>query len=199
MNKPSPDIAALVGSRICHDLISPVGAIGNGIELMTLASGAQGPELGLITDSVGNASARIRFFRIAFGHAGMGQKMPRGEVLSVLGDLQRAGRLRYDFTVMGDLSRDELRAVFLAILCLESDMPYGGTIAIARDGVHWCIAGQSERMNRDADLWEQLGKSHRPLDISPAHVQFALLPDVVQDLGRALSLRQSPAQVEIRF
>jgi hypothetical protein len=38
-----PDLAALVGSRICHDLISPIGAIGNGVELLTLAGGAQGP------------------------------------------------------------------------------------------------------------------------------------------------------------
>jgi len=48
------NIEALVSSRICHDLISPVGAIGNGIELLE-SYGAKFPEIGLIADSVDNA------------------------------------------------------------------------------------------------------------------------------------------------
>ncbi len=39
-----PDLAALIASRICHDLISPIGAIGNGVELMSMDRGGQGPE-----------------------------------------------------------------------------------------------------------------------------------------------------------
>ena len=59
-----PDIAALVGSRICHDLISPIGAIGNGVELIGLTENTSSPELALISESVDNANARIRFFRV---------------------------------------------------------------------------------------------------------------------------------------
>jgi hypothetical protein len=36
-----PDIAALIGSRICHDLISPIGAIGNGVELLMMDGAAK--------------------------------------------------------------------------------------------------------------------------------------------------------------
>ena len=48
------EIAALIASRICHDLISPIGAIGNGMELMALSSGQEqsSPELDLISQSV---------------------------------------------------------------------------------------------------------------------------------------------------
>ena len=42
-----PDIAALLGSRICHDLISPIGAISNGVELLMLDGVAKGPEMTL--------------------------------------------------------------------------------------------------------------------------------------------------------
>ena len=42
------NIAALIGSRICHDLISPIGAINNGLELLTMTGVAQSPELALI-------------------------------------------------------------------------------------------------------------------------------------------------------
>ena len=63
-----PDLAALVGSRICHDLISPIGAIGNGLELFLMDT-AGGPELALITESISHAKARIRFFRVAYDEA----------------------------------------------------------------------------------------------------------------------------------
>ena len=69
MSVDNANLAALVGSRICHDLISPIGAINNGLELLGMSGDMSGPELELISDSVANANARIRFFRIAFGAA----------------------------------------------------------------------------------------------------------------------------------
>ena len=63
----SPDLAALLGSRICHDLISPIGAIGNGVELMLMDGAGRAPEVALISESVDAANARIRFFRVAYG------------------------------------------------------------------------------------------------------------------------------------
>ena len=56
-------LAALLGSRICHDLISPLGAIGNGIELLEL-SGIDSPEVALIREAVADANRRIKLFRI---------------------------------------------------------------------------------------------------------------------------------------
>ena len=67
MGECNVNLAALIGSRICHDLISPIGAINNGLELLDMNGGVQGAEMELISGSVGNAGARIRFFRIAFG------------------------------------------------------------------------------------------------------------------------------------
>ena len=72
-----PDLAALLGSRICHDLISPIGAIGNGLELLMMDGSAAGPEMALISESVGNANARIRFFRVAYGLAQGNQRLGR--------------------------------------------------------------------------------------------------------------------------
>ena len=65
-----PDLSELVSVRLCHDLISPMGAIGNGLELMQLSGGGAGaPELALVNDSLATALAKLRFFRIAFGPA----------------------------------------------------------------------------------------------------------------------------------
>jgi hypothetical protein len=124
---------ALIASRICHDLISPIGAIGNGVELLTMESGsAVRPELALISASVANANARIRLFRIAFGAATGDQRIARNEVLSILTDLGHAGRITYAWTSHGDLSRREVRLVFLLVLCLETVLPYGGRVEVAQ-------------------------------------------------------------------
>jgi histidine phosphotransferase ChpT len=66
------DLAALLCSRVCHDLISPVGAIVNGLEVLAEEKDEETKTfaLDLIKRSAGNASAKLQFCRIAFGAAG---------------------------------------------------------------------------------------------------------------------------------
>src|SRR5690606_724089 len=65
----APELAALLCSRVCHDIISPVGAINNGLELLD-EGGADEDAMRLIRASARNASARLQFARLAFGAAG---------------------------------------------------------------------------------------------------------------------------------
>ncbi len=72
---PAPDaleLAALLCSRVCHDLISPVGAIVNGLEVLDDNPKPEDKEfaLDLIRKSAKTASARLQFCRLAFGAAG---------------------------------------------------------------------------------------------------------------------------------
>jgi len=66
------DLAALLCSRVCHDLISPVGAIVNGLEVLDEEKdeATKSFALDLIKKSAGTASAKLQFCRIAFGAAG---------------------------------------------------------------------------------------------------------------------------------
>ena len=66
---PAPELAALLCSRVCHDIISPVGAINNGLELLD-EGGADADAMNLIRVSARNASSRLQFARLAFGAAG---------------------------------------------------------------------------------------------------------------------------------
>ncbi len=63
------DLAALLCSRVCHDIISPVGAINNGLELLD-EGGADADAMDLIRTSALNASVRLKFARLAFGASG---------------------------------------------------------------------------------------------------------------------------------
>lgn len=125
MGQSNINLGALIGSRICHDLISPIGAINNGLELLDMSGGAPGPEMDLIQESVGNASARIRYFRVAFGAAGE-QMMGRAEIVSIIKDVMQGSRLNVAWGPMDAQPRSHVRMAFLALLCVETAMPYGG-------------------------------------------------------------------------
>lgn len=198
MTTPSPDLAALIGSRICHDLISPIGAINNGLELLGMAGDTTGPELNLITESVDSASARIRFFRLAFGAASE-QEVRAQEVRAVLRDCTRNSKSRVSWNVDSGASRADVRLAMLAEQCLESAMPYGGEIDIARDVNGWSVRGTSEKFNMDQALWSMLADCNIPSDISPNHVHFALLAVHCRDEGRKLRSTLSQEEISIRF
>ena len=127
------DLSELVSARLCHDLISPIGAIGNGLELFGLAGGAGGPELALVHDSLATALAKLRFYRVAFGPADAQARQSLEEAAQIT-DAMFGGR----FTVAwdagrGDLDRRLLRLAFLAILCLEKSLPMGGVVRVGLD------------------------------------------------------------------
>jgi histidine phosphotransferase ChpT len=191
-------LAALIGSRICHDLISPIGAINNGLELLTMSGGPSGPEIGLIGESVGNASARIRFFRVAFGAAG-DQMVGPGEVRSILRDLYDAGRLRVEWKVDTPAQRAEVRLSFLAILCAETAMPFGGQVTIARHDKRWKLTGVADRIMADDKMWGLLSCAPKAAEIQPSQVQFALLPLVAEEARRKVSHKLDDKAVEIGF
>ena len=196
----TPDLIALLGSRICHDLISPIGAIGNGVELLMMDGMVGSPELTLIADSVANATARIRFFRVAFGSAGSGdQRIARSEVVNILGDLTRGARLVMDWQSPADLSRRELKLAFLAILCMENAMPHGGLLKIERAKSGWTLRGEAERLRITPELWELLSNPAVNIDIGPAHVHFALLRDEIARQHRRLTVEVGDLVVRLSF
>ncbi|KAA3500581.1 MULTISPECIES: histidine phosphotransferase ChpT [Rhizobium/Agrobacterium group] len=85
-----PDLAALLCSRVCHDVISPVGAINNGLELLD-EGGTDDDALDLIRTSAVNASVRLKFARLAFGASGSaGASIDTGEAEKAAQDFAAA-------------------------------------------------------------------------------------------------------------
>ncbi|MFD2739212.1 histidine phosphotransferase family protein [Sulfitobacter aestuarii] len=198
MGQSNINLAALIGSRICHDLISPIGAINNGMELLTMSGGGAGAELELINESVEAATARIRYFRIAFGAAGE-QMIRRSETMSILRDLYGTGRLDVSFAPLKSQPRTMLRLTFLGLMCLESAMPYGGEVQILLNQGKWQLNGSAEKLNIDAPLWGLLKGQEQQAELQPAHVQFALLPQVAADAGCDLRMLTDTQTVTLSF
>jgi histidine phosphotransferase ChpT len=195
----TPDFPALIASRICHDLISPIGAIGNGVELLTMEQGGTArPEFALIAASVANANARIRLFRIAFGAATGDQRIARNEVLSILTDLGHAGRVTHAWTSQGDLARREVRLVFLLLLCLESVLPYGGRVEVIQSGTFWTISAEAQRTRIDPGLWALLTEPDAVAPVEAGQVHFALVGRDLARLGRTLHAEIGPTFLRLR-
>jgi histidine phosphotransferase ChpT len=194
-----PDIAALLGSRICHDLISPIGAIGNGVELLLMEGVAKGPEMALVSESVTHANARIRFFRVAFGQTSKDQRIGLTEITSILSDMAQGGRVTVQWASQADLSRRETKLAFLCILCLETALSQGGRIMVDRDETRWTVTGSGPRLRIDPALWETLSNPLAEADIGPAQVQFLLVPDEVARQHRRLTVAISETEVRLTF
>ena len=192
------DLTALVGSRICHDLISPIGAIGNGVELMLMDGAQSSPEMALISESVANANAKIRLFRLAFGASGGESSTARSEVEQILADTTRGSRLRVTIDAQAKLPRASVKLALLLVLCLETAMPYGGTIEISQGDDRWSVTGTADRMKVDPDLWALLTEG-RAAEIGPAQVQFVLVRDELLRQHRRLTTKLAPTSISFTF
>lgn len=197
MTQSSAELAGLIGSRICHDLISPIGAIANGLELLDMSGGPTGPEMDLISDSAGNAGARIRFFRIAYGASGE-QALGASEIRDILAGLTSGGRIAFDWLPDGAQPRGEVQLAFLAMQCCESAMPKGGRIRVIRE-TGWSVIGEGEGINAPPALWTALQEGVAPETVAAATVQFALLVALAGAQRRPLSADCRTGSVSVRF
>lgn len=182
MTISNADIAALVSSRICHDLISPVGAIGNGVELLELAGGRGDAEIKLISQSVENANARLRFFRIAFGLAERSQTVAASEIAAIFADLSADGRTHFLWIPDEAVSRVDARAIFLALMCLQRALPHGDAVQVSGFGAGWVLRVETTRHRID-DTFRDRIEGRVSGDISPRDVEFTLLPNAALDAG----------------
>ncbi len=209
---PPADLAALIGSRICHDLVNPLGAIGNGVELLEMVQ-EPSPELALLAQSTAQAQATLRLFRLAFGAARADQHIPGRDMPALLNAALPAAPPRIETALPESLPRSDARLIALLMLCCQSALPWGGqvTLAGAEDGarngtrngaggVNWQITARAGRMRIDAALWRSLSDPAAPLPgLTPAQVHFALVPPALTASDRYLDLALAETAIDLSF
>ena len=198
-------LATLVSSRLCHDLVSPIGAIGNGIELLELSGDfpglTQSPEMRLIADSVSAAHNRLQLYRIAFGHASSDQTVTAAELKKLLIGMTIQRRIQVDLVAYGAFPRDQVRMVLLSLLCLEHALPRGGKINVVNSASGWKLTAEAAQIREDGELWAWLDQSEAAAQRSPApsEIQFALLADAVKVAGRKVSWKLGQTSGQLAF
>ncbi|WP_199259709.1 histidine phosphotransferase family protein [Paracoccus binzhouensis] len=198
-------MAALVSSRLCHDIVSPLGAIGNGLELLQLSGAFPGiaasDEMQLIAESVEAARARVRWFRMAFGHAAPDQRLSLAELSALLADVEKGGRIRLRLDAQGDLPRIEARMILLGLMCLETAMPWGGSVLVCRGASGWRLVAEASRTRPDPALWSWLDAAPTREQPEPtsSEVHFPLLAGFARAANRPLAWELDETGGEIAF
>ena len=127
-----PDLAALLCSRVCHDVISPVGAINNGLELLDDGAG-DADALDLIRTSATNASVRLKFARLAFGASGsVGASIDTGEAEKAAKDFAIAEK-KTEVTWTGPraiIPKNKVKLLLNLFLVAYSGIPRGGLLDV---------------------------------------------------------------------
>jgi histidine phosphotransferase ChpT len=132
------DLAALLCSRVCHDLISPVGAIVNGLEVLDEGKDEETKTfaLDLIKKSAGVASAKLQFCRLAFGAAGSaGAQIDLGDAEKVARGLLEDGKTTITWNVPRELvAKNRVKLLLNMLLVAVGAIPRGGNLTVEPAG-----------------------------------------------------------------
>jgi histidine phosphotransferase ChpT len=132
------DLAALLCSRVCHDLISPIGAIVNGLEVLAEEKDEATKQfaLDLITKSSRTASAKLQFCRIAFGAAGSaGAQLDTGDAETIARGFFEDDKTKLTWTIpRALLAKNRVKLVLNMLLIAGQAIPRGGILTVAPVG-----------------------------------------------------------------
>ncbi|MBS3650825.1 histidine phosphotransferase [Pseudaminobacter sp. 19-2017] len=194
------DLAALLCSRVCHDIISPVGAINNGLELLD-EGGADEDAMNLIRQSARNASARLQFARIAFGAAGSaGMVIDTGDAESVASAFLK--NEKPDFEWSGPrwlLPKNTVKLLLNLILIGNSAIPRGGKITVRIEGTDtnpkFTVSARGP-MLRVPPKFLELHSGNRGEEAVDAHAvqpYYTLL--LAREAGMPISIHATPEEI----
>jgi histidine phosphotransferase ChpT len=155
------EFAALMVSRVCHDLVGPLGAVVNGLEVLEDERDAamRADALKLVTSSADQALARIQFMRIAFGAAGSaGAELDLGEIGRLVSGLLAGGKVALEWNVpRAYWAKDWAKLLMNATLVAADCLPRGGTVTVeatadgAAPGFRIRAAGAHARLPEEAE------------------------------------------------
>ncbi|WP_316860539.1 histidine phosphotransferase ChpT [uncultured Cohaesibacter sp.] len=134
----SMDLAALLCSRVCHDIINPVGAINNGLEVLGEDNGEEMQvfAMELITKSARTASAKLQFARLAFGAAGSaGAEIDTGNAEEVARCYMEGEKADLDWSGAPVLMPKNLVKLLLNLILIgATTIPRGGSLKVSFEG-----------------------------------------------------------------
>ncbi len=173
------EMASLLSSRLCHDLVSPVGAVTNGLEVLEDEDDAEMREMAfrLIRESAERTANKLQFARLAYGAAGgPGADIDLGEARKVCTQILGDHKVTLDWQC--DLAAvDRLIAklfVNLIYLCAES-LPRGGSVAaqlsVQGSGAEIVVKGEGAMLRPAEGTAQVLGGERELNGLSPRAAQ----------------------------
>ena len=193
---PDPtDFASLLCSKLCHDLLSPVGALNNGIELLADETDPALREqcMALLEESARTTAGKLKFFRLAFGAAGgYGDAIPTHEIKAAIeGMYPPGGRLALQWLIAGDSLPKPAAKLLLNLAMIAGDaLPRGGTMTIgaeeAAGRTEIVVRGEGPRLTFDDTIRAALSADGG--EITSRTAMAALVRSIADQTGGSIML-----------
>lgn len=189
----------VLASKICHDLISPIGAVNNGVELIEDMGPDAGPEAtALIAFSAQQASAKLQAFRMAYGIGGADSNIKPDDVHKAIELLvTQDGKIKQDWNPNANIGGAErpkgfckilICAILLGIECL----PKGGTISvIPGSGAETAVVAKGENASLRGQTEEALSLKLDAQTLDPKYVHAMMTGLLAERHGFSVSAKDS--------
>lgn len=196
MYDKTTDIAALITSRICHDLASPLGAICNGLELLGLSDINHMPEISLLNESVDAANARLQFFRIAYGTVAEGAMIMPDAVQQIIRGYLANKKTQAYWEHPQAIPRIDAKLMLLLVQCLETALPYGGEIYLDLIEGTWQLRGYGQ-LKIGTPIWSLLSGEDIDAELLSSQVHFEMARALAADTGKAITINYTEDEMFI--
>ncbi len=165
-------LTELIASKICHDLTSPVGAVANGVELMS-DMGADDDVVSLIAFSTAQAAAKLKALRMAYGLGGADDSIKLELIHQTYGEYVRGdGRIKQDWDPHMDLGFEKRRGFPKLLMCnlimAGEALPKGGVVSVRAEGNNTLlITAEGENASFKPKVLETLERKTSVEDLDP--------------------------------
>jgi len=201
-------VLELICSRLCHELISPVTAVNNGMELVADGGADMLVEVSeLLTNSAAEASGVLQFYRIAYGLGGQdAPPISLGEAKRLTEGLLHHGKVKLAWTVAevgsdGGLGRRGMKLLLNALVMGIDALPRGGTLAVRLEAAGRAVtieaAGTGARIEAASRDAHAQAIALDALTARNVHAYFTSL--IAAEAGGALEMSEEPDRVTLRL
>lgn len=194
-------LSALLSSRVCHDLINPVGAIGSGLEVLddpAMEDTMREAALDLIRSGAKKALALLSYARLAYGAAGgFGAQISLEDAGKALAALYDTVKPELEWGLGSDLAAKENVKVLMILAYAAADcVPRGGTVAITGDIADFTIRASGAKVLLQDDLVRALKGDAAGL--APKFTPALLAAEIVSAAGGSVSVERTDEAVTFK-
>ena len=197
------DLAALLCSRVCHDVISPVGAISNGLELIDdpeMDEETKETALAMVRSSARTASAKLKFCRIAFGAAGSaGALIDMGEAGEIAKAFVGEEKVKLDWLAPREnRPKQQVKLVLNMLLMAMAGIPRGGVVTVTAEGDVFTARAQGDRAKVPEAIGQVVDGTLELATLDARLVQPYYARQLAQSAGLNLTMAMDEADVVVR-
>ncbi len=188
------DLSALISSRVCHDLINPVGALSSGLEVLddpSMEGAMREAAMDLIRSGAQKAIALLAYARLAYGAAGgFGAQISLEDAQKALTDLFAVTKAELDWRIgTGYAGKENVKVLMVLAYAAADCVPRGGVVTIDGDITDFTITATGKKVLLNEALVRALGGDET--EMTPKFTPALITHRLIKSRGGQLSVERA--------